>query len=65
MRKLGSLKAGKNADIVIWSGDPFSVYSKAEEVYIDGALAFDRANNLKPVSDFDIGIIKASENRVE
>ena len=63
--KTGSLKAGKNADIVIWSGDPFSVYSKAEEVYIDGALAFDRANNLKPVSDFDIGIIKASENRVE
>ena len=62
--KTGSLKAGKNADIVIWSGDPFSVYSKAEEVYIDGALAFDRANNLKPVSDFDIGIINASENRV-
>jgi len=62
--KTGSLKADKNADIVIWSGDPFSVYSKAEEVYIDGALAFDRANNLKPVSDFDIGIINASENRV-
>ena len=63
--KTGSLKADKNADIVIWSGDPFSVYSKAEEVYIDGALAFDRTNNLKPVSDFDIGIINASENRVD
>ena len=63
--KTGSLRADKNADIVIWSGDPFSVYSKAEEVYIDGALAFDRTNNLKPVSDFDIGIINASENRVD
>jgi imidazolonepropionase-like amidohydrolase len=63
--KTGSLKVGKNADIVIWSGDPFSVYTKAESVYIDGALAFDRKNNFKPVSDFDIGIIKAYENRVE
>ena len=63
--KTGSIKVGKNADIVIWSGDPFSVYTKAESVYIDGALAFDRKNNFKPVSDFDIGIIKAYENRVE
>ena len=36
----GTLEQGKDADIVIWSGNPFSIYSKAEKVFIDGALAF-------------------------
>jgi hypothetical protein len=29
---------------VIWSGDPFSVYSRAEKVFLDGALLYDRAD---------------------
>ena len=37
----GSLKVGKNADVVLWSKNPFSVYALAEKVYIDGAKAFD------------------------
>ena len=41
----GTLEQGKDADLVIWSGNPFSIYTKAEQVYIDGALAFDK----KPV----------------
>ena len=61
----GSLKVGKNADLVVWSGDPFSVYTKALEVYIDGAVAFDKNNSFKPVSDFDVGIINAAKDRVE
>ena len=61
----GSLKVGKNADLVVWSGDPFSVYTKALEVYIDGAVAFDKNNSFKPVSDFDVGIIDAAKDRVE
>ena len=61
----GSLKVGKNADLVVWSGDPFSVYTKALEVYIDGAVAFDKNNSFKPVSDFDVGIINATKDRVE
>ena len=61
----GSLKVGKNADLVIWSGDPFSVYTKALEVYIDGAVAFDKDNSLRPVSDFDVGIINPAKDRVE
>lgn len=55
-KETGSLEAGKAADVVIWSADPFSVYAHADRVYIDGALMYDRADpKLKPVSDFEIG----------
>ena len=39
--KVGSLKVGKNADIVVWSGHPMSIYTKAEKTMIDGAFYFD------------------------
>jgi len=52
----GTLDIGKDADVVIWSGNPFSVYTKAEQVYIDGALAFDKATNFMPHTDFDLGV---------
>jgi imidazolonepropionase-like amidohydrolase len=53
----GSLAEGKMADVVIWSGNPFSVYSKAEQVYIDGALIYDRNNPARqPRMDFSLGI---------
>ena len=42
--KIGSIEVGKNADVVLWSGDPFSVYSRVDKVWIDGAAAYDRAN---------------------
>jgi len=52
----GSLEVGKAADVVIWTGDPFSVFTKAEQVYIDGALFFDLNNDsLLPVTDFELG----------
>ncbi|WP_416305162.1 amidohydrolase [Neptunicella sp. SCSIO 80796] len=52
----GSLEAGKNADLVLWSSDPFSTYAQAERVYIDGGLAFDRQDpDSWPVSDFELG----------
>ena len=51
----GTLEAGKRADIVIWSGDPFSTFSRPDQVYMDGALLFDRASGLKPMSDFRLG----------
>ncbi|WP_202624109.1 amidohydrolase, partial [Steroidobacter agaridevorans] len=52
----GTLEAGKMGDVVIWNGDPFSVYALAENVFIDGALVYDRANpSTKPASDFLLG----------
>ena len=54
--KTGSLKPGKMADLVLWNGNPLSVYSRPEKVWIDGALLFDSADpKLRPVSDFELG----------
>ncbi len=39
--KIGSLEPGKDADFVIWSGHPLSVYSKAEQTWVDGVREFD------------------------
>ena len=62
----GSLVKGKDADIVIWNMDPFSVYAKAQKVFIDGNLMFDRDDSSsKPVSDFDLGIIKPNSSRTQ
>jgi imidazolonepropionase-like amidohydrolase len=58
----GSIQPGKNADVVLWSGDPFSVYSRAEKVWVDGAMLFDR---LDPSSqwrtDFELGFVPANK----
>ncbi len=52
----GTLEPGKMADVTLWSGNPFSVYTKAERVYIDGALIYDRQNPaVNPVTDFSLG----------
>jgi imidazolonepropionase-like amidohydrolase len=54
--RIGTLESGKAADVVIWNGNPFSVYALAEQVFIDGALKFDRAHPQdKPRSDFLLG----------
>jgi hypothetical protein len=44
------------ADVVIWSGNPFSVYTKANQVFIDGVERYNRNDPKKqPVSDFELG----------
>ena len=40
--RVGSIKVGKDADIVLWSDHPLSVYAKAEQTYVDGIKFFDR-----------------------
>jgi len=39
--RVGSIKEGKDADLVLWSGNPLSVYSKAEKTLIEGTTYFD------------------------
>jgi imidazolonepropionase-like amidohydrolase len=54
--RIGVIEPDKNADVVVWSTNPFSVYALADQVFIDGALAFDRAHPApKPPSDFLLG----------
>ncbi|MDA5193983.1 amidohydrolase [Govanella unica] len=54
--RIGSLEPGKNADLVLWSGDPFSIYSKPDLVFVDGAIAYDRKDRThQPGSDFSVG----------
>lgn len=42
-RRIGSLEVGKDADLVVLSGDPFSVYTHVLETWIEGERVFDRA----------------------
>ena len=41
-KRVGSLEAGKDADVVVWNHHPLSTYAIAERVYIDGTLYYDR-----------------------
>lgn len=54
--RVGSLRPGKMADVVLWNGNPLSVYTRPERVWIDGALMYD-ANDprRRPVTDFELG----------
>jgi imidazolonepropionase-like amidohydrolase len=62
--RVGTLEAGKDADVVVWSHNPFSVYARAERVYIDGALMYDRANRgRQPRTDFEVGLFPAEAQR--
>jgi len=54
--KTGSLKPGKMGDVVLWNGNPLSVYTRPEKVWVDGAMLYDVNNpRLRPVSDFELG----------
>jgi len=40
--KLGSIKVGKDADLVLWTDNPLSIYAKSEYTFVDGACFFSR-----------------------
>ena len=44
---VGSVESGKNADVVLWTGNPLSIYSKAEKTMIDGTIYFDSERDQK------------------
>ena len=57
--RIGTIEVGKNADIVLWSGNPFSVYSRAERVWIDGAEMYDRTDVSEAWrTDFELGFVR-------
>jgi len=45
--RLGSIEAGKDADLAIWNGHPLSTYSRVEKTFIEGEIYFDRARDLE------------------
>ncbi len=49
--RVGSIKVGKDADIVLWNVNPLSVYAAAEKTWVDGMLFFDRAEDAKMSSE--------------
>ena len=56
LERTGTLEAGKMADVVVWSGNPFGSYALAEQVYVDGARLYDRRDpSRQPRSDFLLG----------
>ena len=60
----GTLSVGKAADAVLWDRHPFSVYARAELVWIDGHLYYDRSDPTRqPISDFDLGQTVAGGER--
>ncbi len=53
--RTGTLEKGKMADVVVWDAHPFSVYARAEKVFIDGLLRHDAETRAAPWSDFEVG----------
>jgi imidazolonepropionase-like amidohydrolase len=51
----GTLEKGKMADVVIWDQNPFSVYARATQVFIDGRQVYDADEPGPPWSDFEVG----------
>ncbi|MCE3225500.1 MAG: amidohydrolase [Bacteroidetes bacterium] len=45
--KVGTIQAGKVADLVLWTDHPLSVYAKADKTIIDGQIYFDREEDAK------------------
>jgi imidazolonepropionase-like amidohydrolase len=52
----GSLEPGKRGDVTMWDANPFSIYARAQRVWIDGGLAYDRNDpRFQSRSDFELG----------
>jgi imidazolonepropionase-like amidohydrolase len=57
--RVGSLEVGRNADVVLWSGNPFSIYTKPDRVWIDGVQLYDRSDDSAAWrTDFELGYVR-------
>ena len=57
--RMGSIKAGKDADIVLWTDNPLSVYARANKTIVDGAVMYDEEEDTKLKAEID-----AERNRI-
>lgn len=60
--RVGSLEVGKDADFILLDGDPFSVYTKVLETWVDGERVFDRSDPKDYL--FAVGGYGASDGQV-
>ena len=66
--RVGSIEAGKDADLVVWNRHPLSSYAVADRVYIDGTLYYDRVNEDRRVADIQQrkeALLKAEKDKDE
>jgi urease alpha subunit len=57
--RIGSLKPGKDADLVVWSANPLSIYAVAEKTYVDGIAYWDYSKDAERQK-----ALKAEEGRI-
>jgi imidazolonepropionase-like amidohydrolase len=50
----GTLEQGKRADVTVWNGNPFSVYTRADVVIVGGEVAYERTKGMR-ASDYELG----------
>jgi imidazolonepropionase-like amidohydrolase len=50
-KNMGSIKEGKDADVVLWSDNPLSIYAHPERTFVDGRLLFDVESDLQMRQD--------------
>ncbi len=56
--RVGSVQVGKLADLTLWDGDPLSVYTRAERVFVAGRLVYDRTSDQgRRPTDFELGYV--------
>ncbi len=51
--RIGSLKVGKDADVVVWSDNPLSIYAKPLYTIVDGTIYFDRVKDEQKQKEVD------------
>lgn len=59
--RTGSLEVGKDADMVVWTGDPTSIFAICMETYVDGVKRFDRIDDAKQRAARDTELIEAKK----
>ena len=50
---MGSIKEGKDADLVLWTGNPLSMYSRADKTMVDGVIYFDEEKDAEMKIEID------------